>query len=102
VKRKIQIAFWSVVGVIAIAAMSLAALFYDRRKVFETERRLKAEELKQKIAKLKAEESERKAASEAQVAVVEAKVEQEVKRDSVDAANDLIAALRSDGPGKGG
>lgn len=101
-KRKLQIAFWSVVGTFAIAAMAIAALFYDRRRVLEGERKMRAEEFRQKIAKLKAEESERSAKAQAEVAVVEQEVKQEVARDPVDAANDLIASLRSDGPGKGG
>ena len=99
--KKIQIAFWSIVSFIAIAALAVAALFYDRRRVMEAERKMMADELKAKVDKLKQEEAARKAAAQVEVAKVEAETKKETERDSVDAANDLIASLR-DGDSKGG
>lgn len=101
-KRQIQIAFWSVVGFFAILALGIAAAFFDKKKAIQLERKLMAEELKQKVEKLKAQESERAAAAEKAVVQVEQETKRELSRDTVDAANDLIAGLRSDGPGKGG
>jgi Flp pilus assembly protein TadB len=98
---KIRIVFWSVVSALAIAALAVAALFYDRRRVTEAERKMMAEELRAKVEKLKQAEAERKAAAAAAVAKVEEQTKKEAERDSVDAANDLIASLR-DGDGKGG
>lgn len=97
--KKIQIAFWSVVSALAIVALAVAAFFYDRRRVMEGERKLMAEELRAKVAKLKEEEAARKSAAEAEVAKVEQATKKEVERDSVDAANDLIASLRDDRKG---
>ncbi len=98
---KIRIVFWSVVSALAIAALAVAALFYDRRRVTEAERKMMAEELRAKVEKLKQAEAERKAAAAAAVAKVEEQTKKEAERDSVDAANDLIASLR-DGDGKSG
>jgi hypothetical protein len=67
----------------------------------EAERKMMADELKAKVDKLKQEEAARKAAAQVEVAKVEAETKKETERDSVDAANDLIASLR-DGDSKGG
>jgi Flp pilus assembly protein TadB len=98
---KIRIVFWSVVSALAVAALAVAAFFYDRRRVTEAERKMMAEELRAKVEKLKQAEAERKAAAAVAVAKVEEQTKKEAERDSVDAANDLIASLR-DGDGKGG
>ena len=101
-KHKIQIAIWSVISTICIVALAIAALFYDRRRVLEAERKMVADELKAKVHRLKIEEAARRAEAEAEVVKVEAEAKKEAERDSVDAANDLITALRSDGSSKGG
>jgi len=55
-----------------------------------------ADELKAKVEKVRAERAEEKKATEAAVVQVQAAAEKEMARDSVDAANDLIAAALSD------
>ena len=60
-----------------------------------------ADELKAKVEALKHQEEARRIVAEAAVAKVEQGTKKEAERDSVDAANDLIASLR-DGDGKGG
>jgi len=98
-KAKIKVFFWSVIVAIGVVGMAVMAFFYDRRRVTEAERKKMADELKAKVERIKAEEAGRKAKAEAEVAKVEAETKKEAERDSVDAANDLIASLRGDGKG---
>lgn len=99
-KSKLKVMLWSIGTTLALVALAVVAFFYDRRRVTQQEREKMAEELRAKVAKLKAEEAERKAAAAVAVAKVEEETKKETERDSVDAANDLIASLR-DGDGKG-
>lgn len=98
-KHKLKIMLWTVASTLGLVVLGVMAFFYDRRRVTEQERKKLADELKAKVEKLKAEEAERKAAAAAEVAKVEAETAKESERDSVDAANDLIASLRNDGKG---
>lgn len=97
--NKVRLVFWSILSTLLMGALAVAALMYDRRKVMQAERESLAQRLKDKVAALKQAESEHAAATAIAVAKVEEQTKQEVSRDSVDAANDLIASLRD---GKGG
>lgn len=97
--NKVRVVFWSIISILLMGALAAAALFYDRRRVMQAERESLARKLKDKVAALKQAESERAAVATAAVAKVEEQTKTEVARDSVDAANDLIASLRD---GKGG
>lgn len=97
--NKVRIVVWSILSTLLMGALAVAALFYDRRKVMQAERESLAQQLKDKVAALKQAEAERAATTTAAVAKVEEQTKTEVARDSVDAANDLIASLRD---GKGG
>lgn len=97
--NKARLVFWSILSTLLMGALAVAALMYDRRKVMQAERESLAQRLKDKVATLKQAESERAAATTVAVAKVEEQTKQEASRDSVDAANDLIASLRD---GKGG
>lgn len=97
--NKVRVVFWSIVSTLLMGALAVAALIYDRRKVMQAERESLAQRLKDKVAALKQAEAERTAATTVAVTKVEEQTKTEVARDSVDAANDLIASLRD---GKGG
>ena len=99
--NKVRLVFWSVISTLLMGALAVAALMYDRRKIMQAEREALAQRLKDKIAALKQAEVAQAAATTAAVAKVEEQTKQEASRDSVDAANDLIASLRN-GDGKGG
>jgi hypothetical protein len=97
--NKARVILWSVLSTVLLGALAVAALMFDKKRVIQAEREALAQRLKDKIAALKAGEAEKAAQTQVAVAQVEQETKQEVARDSVDAANDLIASLRD---GKGG
>jgi len=85
-------------ALIAAGALVLAFVsgeWFRQREKARAQKAL-ADDLKAKVAEVKAQRAEEKAAVATEVAKVEKAAEQEKARDSVDVANDLIAAARAD------
>ena len=99
--NKARVILWSVLSTVLLGALAVAAMMFDKKRVIQAEREALAQRLKDKIAALKQAEVAQAAATTAAVAKVEEQTKQEASRDSVDAANDLIASLRNS-DGKGG
>jgi FtsZ-interacting cell division protein ZipA len=98
-KRKAQVAWMWITGLLAIVAIIIAGLWKDilaalRKQEKQVAREELAAELKAKVAEVHAQRAEEKAAVAVAVAKIEAQAEADKARDSVDVANDLIADAR--------
>ena len=97
-KKLKEFGWWFLIGV-ALVLGGISAWIWQKKRTTKEARESMAADLKAKVEKIRAERAEKKAAAEKQVEQIRAAEQVEVSRDSVDAANDLLASLRGDGKG---